>query len=114
MVGLYPSILQKDVLETLRRRLNVHETSEIPTEDIVQIAEFVLKNNIFEFNGEFKRQKAGTAIDTRFAPPYECIFINEVEMEFLKSQELQPFLWLRYIYAYFYMDSWNRGTGFFP
>ena len=67
VVGLYPSIPKKAVLEILRSRLNVHEMSEIPTEDKVQIAEFVLKNNIFEFNGEFKRKKSGRAIDTRFA-----------------------------------------------
>ena len=114
VVGLYPSIPQKAVLEILWRRLNVHETSEIPTEDIVQIAEFVLKSKIFEFIGEFKRQKSRTAIDTKFAPPYACVFINEIEMELLKNQELQSFLWLRYIDAYFYMDSWNTGIGFFP
>ena len=61
------------------------------------MVEFVLKNNFFEFNCGVKRQKSGTAIGTKFAPPYACIFIDEVETEFLKSEELQPFLWLRYI-----------------
>ena len=92
VVGLYPSIPHKAGLEALRRRLNKRETFEIPTEDIVQMAEFVLKNNFFEFNREVKRQKSGTAIGTKFAPPYACIFMDEVETEFLKSQELQPFL----------------------
>ena len=31
------------------------------------------------------------------APPYARIFMYEVETEFLKSEELQPLLWLRYI-----------------
>ena len=61
------------------------ETFEITTEDIVQMAEFVLKNNFFEFNGEVKRQKSGAAIRTKFAPPYACIFMDEVETAFLKS-----------------------------
>ena len=61
------------------------------------MAEFVLKNNFFEFNGGVKRQKSGTALGTKFAPPYACIFIDEVETEFLKSEKLQSFLWLRYI-----------------
>ena len=52
------------------------------------MAEFVLQNNFFEFNWEVKRQKSGTAIGTKFAPPYACIFMDEVETEFLKSQEL--------------------------
>ena len=61
------------------------------------MADFALKNNFFEFNGKVKRQKSGTAIGIKFAPPYPCISMDEVETEFLKSQELQPFLWLRYI-----------------
>ena len=52
------------------------------------MAEFFLKNNFFEFNGQVKRQKSGTAIGTKFAPPYACIVIDEVEAEFLKSEEL--------------------------
>ena len=62
---------------------------------------YILKNNFFEFNGVVKRQKSGTAIGTKFAPPYPCIFMDEVE--FLKSQELQPFLWLRYIDNIFFI-----------
>ena len=83
------------------------ETFEITTEDIVQMAEFVPKNNFFEFNGEVKRQKSGTAIRTKFAPPYACIFMDEVETAFFKSQELQPFLWLRYIDDIFFI--WIHG-----
>ena len=45
---------------------------------------YILKNNFFEFNGVVKQQKSGTAIGTKFAPPYPCIFMDEVE--FLKSQ----------------------------
>ena len=97
VVGLYPSIPHKAVIEALRRRLNKRETSDISTEDIVEIAEFVLKHNFFEFNGEVKKQKSSTAIGTELAPPYACIFMDEEKTEFLKSQELQSFLWLRYI-----------------
>ena len=103
VVGLYPSIPHNAGLESLRKTLNEREASEIPLEDMVQLAEFVLKNIFFKFNREFKRQKSGTAIGTKFAPPYACIFMGEVETEFLKSQELQPFLWFRYIDDIFFI-----------
>ena len=61
------------------------------------MVDFVLKNIFFKFNGEIKRQKSGRAIGRKFAPPYACIFMDKVEVDFLKSQELQTFLWLRYI-----------------
>ena len=105
---LYPSIPYKTGLQTLRRRLNERGTSEIATEYILHIAEFVLKNIFFEFNGEVKRQKSGTAIGIKFSPPYACIFMDEVETEFLKSQVSQPFLWLRYIDEIFFV--WTHGT----
>ena len=70
------------------------------------MTEFVLKNNIFEFNEKVKQQVAGTAIGTKFAPPYACIYMDEVETEFLKMQELQPLVWLQYIDDIFFI--WNH------
>ena len=91
MVGPYPSISHKAGLEALTRRLNKREMSEIPIEDIVQMAEFVLKNNFFEFNGEVKKQKSGTAIGTELAPPYACIFMDEEKRSFLKIKSCNLF-----------------------
>ena len=91
VAGLFRSIPHKAGLEALKKRLNERGTFEIPTEDIVQMAEFVLKRIFFKFNGEVKRQKSSRAVATKFAPPYACIFMDKVETEFLKSQELQPF-----------------------
>ena len=71
------------------------------------MAEFVLKNNYFEFNEKVCRQISGTAIGTKFAPPYACIFMGEMETSFLKTQQLQPFIWLRYIYDIFFI--WTHG-----
>ena len=91
VVGLYPSIPHKAGLEALRRRLNKRETSEISTDDIVEMAEFALKNNFFEFNGEVKKQKSGTAIGTELAPPYACIFMDEEKRSFLKIKSCNLF-----------------------
>ena len=49
------------------------------------MAEFVLKNNYLEFNGSVKQQVSGTAIGTKCAPTYACIYMDEVETEFLKN-----------------------------
>ena len=43
VVGLYPIMAHKAGLEALRRRLNKCETSKIPSDDIVQMAEIVHK-----------------------------------------------------------------------
>ena len=44
-------------LEPLWKRLNDRDLPKVTTEDIVQMADFVLKNNVFEFNSEVKLQK---------------------------------------------------------
>ena len=49
--------------------------------------EFVMKNNYFEFNGKIKQRLFGTAIGTKCAPPYPCIFIDKVEIDFLESRK---------------------------
>ena len=69
----------------------------IPTENLIKMAEFVLNNNLFEFNSKLFQHISGTAVGTKCAPPYPCIYMDRVEQDFLKTQELQPLLWLRYI-----------------
>ena len=92
VVGLYPSIPHEAGLRALKELLDRREEKKISTEDLVKTAEFVLKNNYFEFNGQVKHQISGTAIGTNFAPTYACIFIDEIENKFLETQEFQPLL----------------------
>ena len=66
------------------------------TEDIIQMADVVLRNIFLNTTGREKRQKSVTAIGAKLISPYAYIFMDEVETEFLKSQGFQPFLWLRY------------------
>ena len=97
MKTLYPSISYDDGLKTLREKLVKSEDLKLRVNDIVKMTEFVLKNNIFEFNGKVKQQVAGTANNTKFAGAYACIYMAEAETEFLKTQGLQALVWFRYI-----------------
>ena len=74
VVGLYPSIPDTAGLAALRDALDNREVKKIPTEDLVKMAEFVLKNNYFEFNGSIKQQLSGTAIGTKF-PLHMLVFL---------------------------------------
>ena len=76
VVGLYPSIPHNEGLEVLKKQLDNFYEKSIPTEDLVKMAEFVLKNNYFEFDSNVKHQISGTAIGTKFAPPYACIYMD--------------------------------------
>ena len=67
------------------------------------MAGFVLKNNVFEFNGTFKKHISGTGIGTKCAPSYAYIFMNEFETWFTESQENKPLVWFRYIDDIFFI-----------
>ena len=83
------------------------EEKKIPKEDLGKMAEFVLKNNYFEFNGQVKHQISGTAISTKFAPTYACIFMDEIETKFLETKEFQPLVLFKYIDNVFFI--WTHG-----
>ena len=58
------------------------------------MAEFLLKNYYFQFSDN--QQISRTAIGTKFAPPYACVFMDQVESKFLQNQKFQPLVWSRY------------------
>ena len=97
VVELYPSILHEAGLKALKEALDKRGNRNIATNDLIRMAEFVLKNSYFQFNGQVKQQMSGIAIGTKFAPTYACIFVDDIERKFLKTQSLQPLIWSRCI-----------------
>ena len=85
VVGLYPSIPHNAGLKALKNALDKRKQKHIPTEKLINMTEFVVKNNFFEFNGSVKQQVSGTAIGTKCAPTYASIYMDEVKTEFLKT-----------------------------
>ena len=91
VVGLYPNIPHNVGLRGLKEALDKREQKNIHTEDLAEMAEFVLKNNFFEFNSQIKQQLSGTAIGTKCAQTCACIFMDKMETEFLETQRGKPF-----------------------
>ena len=81
VVGLYPSIPHNEGILALKQKLEEQPSTKIPTNDLVKLAEFVLKNYLFEFNDKVKQQISGTAIGTKFDPPYVCIHVDKTETD---------------------------------
>ena len=85
VVGLYPSIPHEEGLSAIKNALDGRQKKEVSTESLCELAEIVLKNNIFEFNEKTYRQLRGTAIGTKMAPPYAILFLAKLEETFLGS-----------------------------
>ena len=54
------------------------------------MAEFVLKNNYFEFYSNVKDPSSGTAIGSKFASPYTCTYMDQIGNQLLQIEQIQP------------------------
>ena len=52
VTSLYPSIPHEDGLRALYTKLEERKDKKVSSENLVDLAEFVLKNNYFEFNSD--------------------------------------------------------------
>ena len=84
VIGLYPSIPHTEGLEVLRKQYDKFLHKKAPTEDIIKMADFVLKNNFFEFNSKFFQQISGTVIGTKFAPHMLVFLWTTLKQNFLR------------------------------
>ena len=97
VIGLYPNIPHEEGLSALRKRIETRKEKYVSNDTIIDLAEVVLKNNIFTFGKKTLKQKRETAISTKFAPPYSILFMAELEEEIIKESEYKPYLWRSYI-----------------
>ena len=107
VVGLYPNIPHDESLAAMKEALNNREDQSVSTDSLMELAECVLKNNIFEHNSETYKQVQGTAIGTKMAPSYAILFMDKLERDILRKCEYQPEIWWRYIDDVFFL--WNHG-----
>ena len=107
VVDRYPNIPRGEGLASLRRFLETRDNKQISSDTLTELAEVVLKNNIFEFDEKTFKQKRGTALGTTFAPPYAIVFMPDFEEKMLDSFEKKPMIWWRYIDDIFFI--WEHG-----
>ena len=107
VVGLFPNIPHGEGLASLRWFLETRDNKHIASDTLTELAEVVLKNNIFEFDEKTFKQKRGTAIGTKFAPPYAILFMADFEKKMLETFEKKPMIWWRYIDDKFFI--WEHG-----
>ena len=87
--------------------MELRKEKEVSTSTLVELAEVVLKNNVFTFGKKTLKQLRGTAIGTKFAPPCSILFMAEMKEEILREVELKPYFWWWYIDDIFFI--WEHG-----
>ena len=83
----------RDALYEARPNLHVKPSNT----NLLQLLEFVLTKNSFQFNGDMYWQKNGTSMGAKLAPGYSNLFMSKFELDFVYTYHTQPLLWKRYI-----------------
>ena len=78
--ALYTNIRHKDGLAALKEALS-RAGQSTPPEVLIQLCEFILKHNVFQFNNVHYIQKQGTVMGTRMAPSYAILYMDHFERE---------------------------------
>ena len=101
IVALYPSIPREKTKEAMRENLELRTTKKIPTDDLIELGEMVLRSNEFTFEGERYRQKEGTAIGSKMGKNYACTYMGkweeEVQEKFEKDGGTRPKMWFPFV-----------------
>ena len=103
VVGLYPSIPHKERILALKNKLEEQTSSKIPTNDLVKLAEFVLRTIFLNLTTKLSNRSLVLLLGLSLLL-HTPVFTGT---NFLKTQELQPFVWLRYIDDVFFI--WAHG-----
>ena len=90
VVGLYPNIPHDLGLKALREALAKRENKSVATDELVKMAEFVLKNNYFEFNG---------GVNNRF--------LGRLLVPNLRHH-MHVFLWTKWKQTFYKLKNFNR------
>ena len=90
--GLYPYIPHEEGLASVRKHLDHRENKEVTTDTLIELTVIVLKNNYFQFLDKPIKQKQGTTIETKLAPPYSVLFVSDLEERLLSNIELKPYI----------------------
>ena len=88
--GLYPNIPHDEGLAFLKDFLDSRVDKQVTTDTLIELAELVLKNNIFEFSDKSYKQICGMVIATKFAPPYSVLFMTALEEKILNKDKKKP------------------------
>ena len=107
VVGLYPHIPHDEGIDTMRKFLNERADQNVSTQNLCKLENIILKHNYFEFGEKIFHQLLGTAIGTKFAPPYANIFMAGLEEKIFREYNTTPYIWLRYLDDIFYV--WTEG-----
>ena len=104
--SLYTNIPHDEGILASCEALSASGHSNPPIADLKALMSHVLTKNNFTFMDKHYLQVFGTAMGTRMAPSFACLFMTKLEQQMLDSAPCRPWIWWRYIDDIFFI--WTR------
>ena len=104
--SLYTNIPFDEGISATCEALSRNGHTNPPIADLKSLMTHVLTMNNFTFMGDHYLQVFGTAMGTRMAPSFACLFMSRLEDQMLNSAPCRPWVWWRYIDDVFFI--WTR------
>ena len=101
VIELYPIIPHAKILNVLRKQYDKFMHKKMHTEDIIKMADFILRHNFFELNSKFFQRISGLLWVLNLSPN-ACIFMDYIETEILKTQSIKPWVLKRFFDGAFF------------
>ena len=79
-------------LSALKMQLDNRMKTYISSDTLCDLAEVVLKNNIFKVGKKALKKERRTATGTKFAPPYRILLMAELEEEIVRKVDFKAHL----------------------
>lgn len=96
------------IFSTTRDALRRHPQPGRPDTHLLRLLELMLKNNDFEFNGQFYLQVCGTAMGKTYAPGLADIYMEEFDEKATTGYHIKPLLFSRFLDDIFFVWTGSR------
>jgi len=95
--SLYTNMRIDIILDSIRNIFHQYPDPARPETGLMELLELTLRNNDFEFNGQFFLQILGIAMGRKYAPAAANIYLRQFDESAMHDYPIQPKLYSRFL-----------------
>lgn len=106
--SLYTNMDIDRMVKVTEEALRANPDQRRPDKELIDLLEFTLKNNDFQFGEKQYLQTCGTAMGKRYAPALANLYLKKLDLAAVNDFNYKPERWKRFLDDIFFI--WRHGT----